>query len=83
MISPKCPASQSWTESLPALSRARRAQRAGILKNFFSPTGLSTVHRPHTPTLTLSNLCPGAHGAVYVIITTIRPIYHYKTPIVT
>ena len=34
MISRKRPASQSWTESVLALSRARRAQRARFLKNF-------------------------------------------------
>jgi hypothetical protein len=34
MISRKRPASQSWTESVLALGRARRAQRARFLKNF-------------------------------------------------
>ena len=34
MISRKRPASQSWTESVLALGRARRAQRVRFLKNF-------------------------------------------------
>ena len=34
MISRKRPASQSWTESVLALGRARRVQRARFLKNF-------------------------------------------------
>ena len=55
MISRKRPASQSWTESVLALGRARRAQRARFLKNLFAP-GVAD-----SPKLIQTNSTPASH----------------------
>ena len=55
MISRKRPASQSWTESVLALGRARRAQRACFLKNFFAPRASDS------PKVIQTNSTPASH----------------------